>query len=133
MKITIETIPHEWQRYNTVGDWYLSSTRIKDFDQKGTLNIRVSIMSDWRFEALVALHELIEALLCARAGITPKQVDDFDLAFEAKRKPGDKSEPGDDPLAPYFAQHQAAGQIEREFAGYLGVNWEAYKKEVDSL
>lgn len=140
MKILIKAIPHSEQRYPTVGDWYTTSTRTKDFDQKGsipdprdTLQIRVSIMSDWRYEALVAVHELCEALLCARAGVTPKMVDEFDLSFEANRVPGDQSEPGDDPKAPYFAQHQAATAIEKQFANYLGVDWAAYEKEVDSL
>lgn len=134
MNILIKAIPHSEQRYPTVGDWYTTSTRTKDFDQKGeipnpkdTLQVRMSIMSDWRYEALVAVHELVEALLCARAGVTPKMVDQFDMSWKGE------GEPGDDPRAPYFAQHQAATAIEKQFANYLGVDWQAYEKEVDSL
>lgn len=129
MRINIRTIPHSEQRYPTVGDW----ERWRNPAGQDTLRISVSIMSDWRFEALVAIHELCEALLCARAGVTPKQVDEFDLTFEANRVPGDNREPGDDPKAPYFAQHQAASQIERLMSAYLGVDWNAYEKEVNSL
>lgn len=74
MKITIETIPYDQQRYPTVGDW--------TFDKEGNLLIRVSGMGDWRKEALVAVHELVEVLICKQRGITQEQVDKFDMDFE---------------------------------------------------
>ena len=55
-------------------------------------------MTDRRYELLVALHELVEALLCKEAGVSQERVDALDEAYEAKRLPDDKdSEPGDDP------------------------------------
>ena len=45
MKITIDTIPHNQQRYPTVGDWA--------FDSNGNLIIAVSDLGDWRYNALV--------------------------------------------------------------------------------
>ena len=51
MKIIIETIPHDHQRYNTVGDW--------QFSPDGTLHVKVSEMDDWRHEALIAVHEVV--------------------------------------------------------------------------
>jgi hypothetical protein len=111
-------------RYPTVGDWW--------FDDRGTLQIRVAKMSDWRYEALIAGHEQDEALLCYHAGITDKQVDAFDKAYEAARKPGDLSEPGDSPEAPYHDPHKNATVIEVQRAAMLGVDWAAYSAEVES-
>jgi len=71
-----------------------------------------------RSPALVAAHEMIEAYLALHAGVTQEAVDKFDGAYEAQRKPGDDSEPGDDPKAPYHREHVFATKIERR----LGVN-----------
>jgi hypothetical protein len=51
-------------------------------------------------------HEAIEAYLAIHAGVSPEAVDEFDRAYEPKRKAGDDSEPGDDPKAPYRKPHQ---------------------------
>lgn len=124
MKIIIETIPHKRQRYPTVGDWYT---------KKGTLHIRVSKMSDWRYELLVALHELVEVQLCKNRGVTQKAVDAFDIAFEKRRKSGNEDEPGDDPKAPYRKEHFFATSVERLMAAELGVDWGKYDEEIISL
>ena len=50
--------------------------------------------------------EAIEAYLAMHAGVSPEAVDEFDRAYQAKRKAGDDSEPGDDPKAPYRKQRQ---------------------------
>lgn len=123
-KIVIEFIPHNKQRYETVGDWYY---------KKGVLHIKVSMMSDWRYEVLVAIHELAEVMLCRQRGIETAVVDRFDMEFERKRKPGNEDEPGDDPRAPYRKEHFFATNIERQLALELGVDWKTYDKEVVSL
>ncbi len=125
MRITIETIAHEQQRYQTCGDWY--------YDEEGNLTIRVSQLSDWRREALIAVHELVEVLLCKHDGVTQESVDIFDKQFEATRAPDNFDEPGDDPSAPYVKQHCVATGIERLLAAQLGVNWKEYEKELDRL
>ena len=61
MKINIETIPHSDQRYPTVGDYW--------DDENGVIQVRVSDMKDWRYEALVVMHELIEMFLTKHRGI----------------------------------------------------------------
>ena len=96
--------------------------------RNGDLLISVSKMSDPRYETLVAAHELIEAMLCRQAGISERAVDAFDRHYEAHRKAGDQSEPGDDPRAPYHRQHVAATKIERELAALLGVVWATIRK-----
>lgn len=125
MKIIIETIPHEAQRYPTVGDWFF------EYDPPGTeiLRIRVSNLSDWRREALIAVHELVEVLICKHRGISQQSVDEFDKAFEA-RVP---DEPGDEPSAPYVNEHCFATGVERLLAAELGVKWKEYEAELNRL
>src|SRR5271168_4307441 len=107
MLITIVTIPHDQQRYETCGDW--------QWDKKGNLLITVSDMKNWRKNFLVAYHELIEVMLCRARSISQQEVDGFDLQYEAVRPPDDiTSEPGDSPLAPYNKEHVFATKQERE-------------------
>ena len=106
MKIIIESIKE--QRYDTLGDW---------FYENGDLHVRVSSIIGGRFEVyLIAIHELIEAILCERAGITPQQVDEFDLNYN-----GIEREPGDDMNCPYRRQHRFAMLIEHLVAHELGM------------
>lgn len=125
MKIVIETIPHQDQRYDTAGDWFVT--------RKDGLTIRVSRLGDWRFEMLVAVHELIEVLLCRYDGVTQDAVDKFDFAYEKARKPGDESEPGDDPRAPYARQHCIATGFERILAALFQVSWDDYAEAIERL
>lgn len=125
MRIVIETIPHNQQRYETVGDWYYTADE--------TLHIKVSELSNWRREALIGLHELVEVLLCKHKGITQDEVDKFDMEFEKNRQLRDTSEPGDQPTAPYYHQHQFTSLVERQIARELEVNWEDYANEVSTL
>lgn len=90
-------------------------------------------MGNWRFEALVALHELVEVIKCKHDGVSQKDVDAFDIAFEKNRKPGNDDEPGDDPNAPYQNQHCLATGIERIMAAELGVDWREYDRAVMAL
>jgi len=118
MKVVIETIPHSEQRYDTCGDWW------QDGD---TMHIRVSKMSDPRYEQLVVVHELVEVFLCQHAGITAEQVDAFDLPWEGE------GEPGDDPAAPYVDQHCFATAVERMLCAAMGIKWTDYDSEVMGL
>ena len=126
MKIIIETIPHKDHRYPTVGDWYFAP-------EDGSLQIKVSELSDRRYELLIALHELVEVILCQHDGVTAAAVDDFDKKFEAERKPDNEDEPGDEPLAPYVDQHCFATGIERLLAARLDVKWKDYEQELTDL
>lgn len=124
MKITIYTIAHQQQRYDTVGDWIFRA-----MEREHELTIYVSKLGDWRMEALVAIHELIEALGCRESGITTEQVDEFDKNWPD----GLADEPGDDPKAPYFLQHQFATSIEKQAAEFFQVDWEEYAKRCEKL
>ena len=117
MKITIEFIPHLDQRYNTCGDWRLSPT--------GDIEIKVSEMTTINGAFIVAVHELVEALLCDFNGITPDIVDEFDIPYKDL-----DGEAGDDPKAPYHIQHCIATGVERILAPLLGVAWREYENEL---
>lgn len=135
MNVKIKVIPHNQQRYNTCGDW--------QFQRDGTLLITVSSMKNWRLEMLVAIHELVEVVLCKDRGITQEQVDAFDFQFEKDREPANRcrtcgtsyedTSPGDDAKAPYHKEHFAAEIVERFLAGELKVDWNNYVDQVKSL
>lgn len=124
MRIHIEVVPAKAMRYASCGDWQFVN---------GDLYIQVSAMGDWRYEALVGVHEACEALLCRHRGIDQSEVDQFDLKFEAARPASNTDEPGDSPDAPYRAEHFAATNIERLLAAELKVDWREYDKTVASL
>lgn len=128
MKIFIETIHHKNQPYDTVGNWW--------FNVDGDLEIRVSDMGNPDYEFLVASHEMKEAKLCQKHGITEKQVSEFDEQFERERKQGlhsNEDEPGDDPYAPYKDFHFLATSMERIEAQALNVSWKEYEETILAL
>lgn len=122
-KIVIKTIPHNKQRYDTAGDWF---NRKSLFTEDST-RIYVSDLSNPKFEFLISLHEQIEMFLCQQRGISEDAVDKFDFSWK-----GD-GDPGDDPAAPYFKEHQFALIMERMMAHELGVDWAAYNKRLNEL
>lgn len=138
MRVFIDVIPHHLQRYDTVGDWKF----VRD-----SLFITVSEMGDWKKEMVVAHHELTEALICKSDGITEKRVNDYDMGFEARRALADHQdftatcgcyhepldEPGDDPHAPYYRQHQVATGMERILVNELELSWGEYEHACNSL
>lgn len=129
--IHLEVIPHANQRYNTCGDWWWEG----NFTDS-RLELRISKLSSWEKELLIGVHEIVEAFLCRKWGISQAEVDSFDLQFEKDREAGlhDKDEePGDCPAAPYHNAHVWATNLERTLAFILGVPWSEYEKEVENL
>lgn len=118
MKIVIETIASSQQRYDTWGDWWL--------DADHTLQIRVSsdepAMPTGQHQLCVAIHELVEALLCIDREITVAQVDEFDMVTAPALALADDDEPGDHPLAPYRKEHRFAMLLEHLMARELGLD-----------
>ncbi len=111
MKILVTTVPHAQQRYDTLGDWVFGSN---------TLAVTVSETGDPRMNVLIALHEIVEAMLCLERGIAEPDVAAFDQANPQL------DDPGSDPRAPYHREHVFAENIERLVAAELGVSWAAY-------
>lgn len=126
MNVTMKVIPHSKQRYPTVGDWQFKN-------HKTELEIRSSSLIDWRMEACIMVHELVEALICKWNGVEDDAVTRFDEHFERNRKEGDLSEPGDEITAPYYNEHQIATAVERLLAQQLGVSWKEYEETINAL
>ncbi len=129
MNISIKTIKHEDQVYPTCGDWR--------FTEEGDLNIFISDMGNWKYEALIAVHELLEVILCKDRGVSTEIVDTFDKLFENLRTQNPELigdvEPGSMPTAPYHREHMFASIVEKALAGELKVDWNDYDKTVNEL
>jgi len=132
--ITIKSIPHNRQKYETVGDYWKN----KD----GSIDYRVSIFGDEYMQLAVILHELIESFLCKKRKISWKKIDAFDIAYERARAEGKKyapcgckiqEEPGNDKHSPYHREHLFATKLEKMFIKELGYKWDDYDKLVESL
>ena len=127
MEIIVKTIPHKKQRYPTVGDWFF---------KKDGLIIYVSDLGCWQYESAIAIHEIIEALLCKARGIKEKAVTDFDINFEKEREAGlhkDNEEPGFAPDAPYKKEHKFATKIEKYLINEFDLNWDEYDDKLGKL
>ncbi len=130
MRIVIETIPHASQRYPTIGDYWV--------DPDGTMQVRVSDFasvvptSDFarNYAVLIALHEVVEQVLCLQRGIEEAAITAFDMAHLTGEWSDD---PGHCPDAPYHREHVFAECLERLFAAELGVNWQAYTAAIEAL
>jgi hypothetical protein len=121
MDIHIKVIPESEMRAEVSGaDWF--------FDDKGDLQVRISPMSDWRRETLLAIHECVEAVMCHHNGVTVKAVDEFDQKYYETH--ADDLDAGDEPDAPYRHEHCLATAIERILCAELGVIWSEYDREL---
>ena len=124
MNINIQVIPNEQHRPGISGaDWY--------FDQAGDLQVRISKMSDWRYETCLAVHEMVEAILCKYNGVTVAQVDEFDRPFEEAKD--NVTNVGDKTNAPYRREHCFATAAERIVAAELNVPWQDYDDELAKI
>jgi hypothetical protein len=140
--LRIEVIPHNEQKYNTIGDYW--------WEPGGELVIVVSDLGDPLAEMLVGLHEAIEGValhyerpLTDDPNAIIKAVNDFDIAFEDRRlrstdnhpeftclanhlhAPDD--EPGDCSAAPYHREHSLATAVERMLCAFVGYPWQKYE------
>ena len=100
---------------------------------KERINIVVSDMKNPDYEFLVAVHELIEAWLVRKRGISEERITEFDIAFEKARPEDDLSEPGDEPDAPYQNEHCIATGVERILCAAMGIPWKEYDETVGNL
>lgn len=114
------TTPHNLQSYDTAGDYG---------DEGRTWFISVSRLPDWRYEACVMIHELVEMFLTRHHGVRWTDIDDFDIIGAGKNHP----DPGSLTEAPYHNEHMLAEQLEKKFAKMIGVDWDEYNKALDAL
>lgn len=124
MKLSIEFIEQEEQRFYTVGDW----TQLED----GTIKIWITKFDDWRSSFMILMHELVEIGITLNAGIKSKDCDDFDAMWEEELKRGlhaDDDEPGWDKRCPYKRGHFWGDNIERFFCFIFKIKWDNYEKD----
>lgn len=121
LKIIIETVPHNIQRYNTCGDWQVRPDGVHIFVSEMPVHGEYG-------EFLIAIHEMVEMMICRWNGVTEESVDMFDENYK-----GDYDEPGDDPTAPYNREHSIATGIERILATQLDMVWAEYDREIQEL
>jgi hypothetical protein len=124
-KIAITKIPPKLQRYPTAGDYiYDSATK--------TLHITISDTGDERDFYALALHEMVESILCHVRGISFDAIDAFDIQHEHDVTAGvEHGEPGVRPDAPYVTEHMAATEYEQKFVKDLNLRWNEYDARVD--
>lgn len=104
-------------RYRTVGDW--------QWDDLGNLTITIADTTNWKSNFCVAIHELVEAMLCRQSRITQDEVDAFDFDNQQEDEPGDLT------ACPYYSQHQWATTIERFVATCLLLDWRSHEKNCE--
>lgn len=101
--LEVHVIPHDQQRYETVGDW-IPGDPARGVPHK----IVVSETGNETSNVACALHELVEFWLCKLRHIPECIVSDFDKRFEGE-------DPGADPEAPYHEEHMTATALELAF------------------
>ena len=116
--ISIETIKHEKQRYDTAGDYLQYNKYLWCF--------YISKMDNIDYEFLVLIHELIEWRLTQKRGIKEEDITKFDIESGS-------DDPGALKNAPYHKEHMFATRIEKLLAKELGVDLDKYCKSFDKL
>ena len=109
-------------RYDTVGDWQY-------IDRRLVITIARPVGTPMVSPALVAIHELLEAMFCDWHGVSQETVDAFDTS-PARKGSEYEDEPGLDPTAPYHWEHMSADLIERTIAALIGLGWDIHDKTV---
>lgn len=110
--IVIKFIPQNEQRYDTLGDYW---------EEKDSYQFRISKFEDWRVEATISVHELIEKFLNIYQKISDKMVDEWDFS-----RPADEGVRGESPECPYFDTHISALAFEMLLAKLLGLDLSLY-------
>lgn len=116
--LVIQTIPHNWQAYPTVGNW--------NFGTNGELLVLVSDLHNPDYHFLIGMHEAIEAWLCRNRGISESSVTKFDCSKYGLKL----DDPGSDKKAPYHKEHMFALKIEKMLSKEIGLDWDEYEKNI---
>lgn len=127
LNIVFKSVPRQQMRYPSAGDY---------FEKDGVVHIVCVETRNWKYDALLLVHELVEYLLVKAAGVPIKAIDDFDINFEREREMGIHAlhdEPGDSLESPYHSQHAFATGVERMLAVVLRVHWADYAHIVDTM
>jgi len=110
MRIEIKAIDPSAIRYSTCGDW--------EWLPDGSLQISVPDHGGQDNSAfLVALHEMAEAWMCKKSGITEEEVNRWDISHP------DAIEPAEEVGSPYADEHAIATQVELKVCAGLNMDW----------
>ena len=122
--IRVDIVRHKDQRYPTVGDWEFG----EDTPAKmHNLLVSVSQTGNQDYNDLVAVHEIIEAILCRANGVSDENVTNWD------RDHMDHPDPGSIPGCPYYREHLVATVIEKIVASELQIDWYEYEETLEKL
>lgn len=119
MNVVLRSAPQHRIRADQVGDWWCFG------ENQFTIHVLETLSPEAQFA--VAIHELVEAYLCRKDGVSDEVVSAFDEHYEAERKEGkhnEDDEPGDDSRSPYRKQHRAATFVERAVCHVLNIPFE---------
>lgn len=117
MKIELKSIDPNAIRYSTCGDW--------EWLPGDLLKITVPDYGNREYSAfLVALHELVEAVLCKKSKVSESDVSTWDIDHP------ELEEPGDHVGAPYHDQHKTALKIEKIVCEALKLDWDDHEEWV---
>lgn len=128
MKIEIEVKPLSSMRYNTLGDYF--------YKKDGTLRFEIADTGNDTYNTMILIHEIIEELMTKVKGINEKKITEFDFKFEKERESGlhgIESEPGFDIRSPYEPEHMIATAVEMIICAHLGIKWNKYNYDINSL
>ena len=110
MRIEIKSVDPSAIRYNTCGDWI--------WLPDGSLLVNVPDYGGQDNSAfLVAIHEIVEAWLCRKHGITEEEVSNWD------KNHLDADEPAEVAGSPYMDEHSIATQVELKVCAGLNLDW----------
>lgn len=123
MEINIKSIPVKQliERYKvfSAGDYWRTA--------ENTVQIRVADLRNPNMEFLIALHELVEEWLCNKRGIKETDIQKFDIEHSHL------FEPGNEPDAPYYNEHQVATIIEMIMCRELDIKWSDYDEAIGKI
>lgn len=95
------------------------------FDAEGTLQVKIAAMKNPDHEAEIFIHEFSEWYANQRAGITIEQVDQADRDVDSRGHYNIEQKI-------YSPHHQMALSLGRVFIEWLGGDFNAYQKKIES-
>jgi len=118
MEITTEIVPLESQRYETLGDYFLTDN---------TLNFKITDTGNNTYNKLILIHELVEELMTSYKGIHEGDILKWDLEHK------NSEDPGREAGSPYRNEHMFAEMVERMICHQLEIDWNKYEEHLNSL
>ena len=117
-EIHIKCIPHDEQRYETLGDYWETESKIE---------FRISDTGNANYNMAILMHEIWEEHRNRMLGIKEIDVTQFDINHPELDDPGLSKE------APYHATHMESDAIERVCIVMSHEDWIDYEKRCSEM